>query len=249
MSDRRVEDGPRDGPTGAGEEDSESEPGFVVDGVSKRYGDVTALSGVDLTVERGQVHGLVGPNGSGKTTLFHLLSGLARPSAGTIHRPDPEDVGVGFQQPRFYPDLTVTENLSVFRSFADDPPPADWTETLREALRLEPAAHRPGKDLSGGFRTKLDLALAMLRRPEFLLLDEPLADVDDHSRTRIVSFLGEYGTPDRSVVVSTHNVEDFEAILDRVTVLVDGKVEYDGPADGDALDRYRDVLGADSVER
>lgn len=228
--------------------DPRPEPGFVVDGVSKRYGDVTALDGVDLAVRRGQIHGLVGPNGSGKTTLFHLLSGLARPSAGTVRRPDPADVGVGFQQPRFYPDLTVRENLSVFRSFADDPPPADWTETLLEALRLEPAAHRPGRDLSGGFRTKLDLALAMLKRPDFLLLDEPLSDVDDHSRARIVSFLGDYCTDDRSIVVSTHNVESFDDALDRVTVLVDGDIEYDGPAAADALDRYRDVLEDDRVE-
>ena len=232
-----------------GESDPDVRPGFVVDGVSKRYGDVTALDGVDLAVRPGQVHGLVGPNGSGKTTLFHLLSGLARPSAGTVRRPDPERVGVGFQQPRFYPDLTVRENLSVFRSIADDPPPAEWTETLLEALRLEPAAHRPGRDLSGGFRTKLDLALAMLKRPDYLLLDEPLSDVDDHSRARIVSFLGEYCTEDRGIVVSTHNVESFDDVLDRVTVLVDGEIEYDGPARADAIDRYRDVLEADPVDR
>ena len=241
-----MSDGPIDG---GGRTDGDRAAGFVVEGATKRYGDVTALSGVDLVVERGQVHGLVGPNGSGKTTLFHLLSGLARPSEGSVGRPDGADVGVGFQQPRFYPDLTVRENLSVFRSFADDPPPEDWTDTLLESLRLEPAAHRPGRDLSGGFRTKLDLALAMLKRPDFLLLDEPLSDVDDHSRERIVAFLGEYCTDDRSIVVSTHNVADFDGILDRVTVLVDGEIEYDGPADGGALDRYRDVLRADSVER
>ncbi|QLD88890.1 ABC transporter ATP-binding protein [Natronomonas salina] len=244
MSDRAAGGG-----SASDESDADARAGFVVDGVSKRYGDVTALDGVDLAVRPGQVHGLVGPNGSGKTTLFHLLSGLARPSAGTVRRPDPGRVGVGFQQPRFYPDLTVRENLSVFRSFAADPPPADWTATLLEALRLEPAAHRPGRDLSGGFRTKLDLALAMLKRPDFLLLDEPLSDVDDHSRARIVSFLGEYCTEDRSIVVSTHNVESFDDVLDRVTVLVDGEIEYDGPAQADALDRYRDVLEADPVER
>jgi ABC-2 type transport system ATP-binding protein len=216
--------------------------GFRVEDATKRYGEVTALSGVDLVVERGQVHGLVGPNGSGKTTLFHLLSGLARPSSGSVDRPDAGEVGVGFQQPRFYPDLTVRENLAVFRSFVDDPPPDEWTETLLEELRLAPAAHRPGGDLSGGFRTKLDLALAMLKRPDFLLLDEPLADVDDHSRQRIVSFLEDYCTEERAIVVSTHNVEAFDAIFDRVTVLIDGAVEFDGSAEADALARYREAL-------
>jgi ABC-2 type transport system ATP-binding protein len=215
--------------------------GFAVEGVTKHYDGVTALSGVSVDVEVGSFHGLVGPNGSGKTTLFHLLSGLARPTGGRVRRP-PVPVGVGFQVPRFYPDLTVRENLSVFRSFAADPPPADWTETLLEELRLDPAAHRKASDLSGGFRTKLDLALAMVKRPTFLLLDEPLTDVDDHSRRRIISFLSTYPGEDRCVVVSTHNVEAFGPAFDRVTVLVDGTVAFDGPAEDDAIAQYRAAL-------
>jgi len=218
-----------------------SEGGFRVAGVTKRYGDVTALSAVSLTVDPGRLHGLVGPNGSGKTTLFHVLSGLARPTDGRVVRPD-ASVGVGFQTPRFYPDLTVRENLRVFRSFAADPPPAEWTGTLLSELRLEPAAHRLAGDLSGGFRTKLDLALAMIKRPTFLLLDEPLSDVDDHSRRRIVSFLAGYPGAARCVVVSTHNVEAFADALDRVTVLVDGSVAFDGPGEDDALAQYRAAL-------
>ena len=125
--------------------------GFAVEGVTKHYDGVTALSGVSVDVEVGSFHGLVGPNGSGKTTLFHLLSGLARPTGGRVRRP-PVPVGVGFQVPRFYPDLTVRENLSVFRSFAADSPPADWTETLLEELRLDPAAHRKPPERSLAFR-------------------------------------------------------------------------------------------------
>ena len=215
--------------------------GFIVEGVTKHYDGVAALSEVSTDVEPGTFHGLVGPNGSGKTTLFHLLSGLARPTDGRVRRPS-VPVGVGFQIPRFYPDLTVRENLSVFRSFAADPPPADWTETLLEELRLDPAAHRKASDLSGGFRTKLDLALAMVKRPTFLLLDEPLTDVDDHSRRRIISFLAAYPGEDRCVVVSTHNVEAFGPAFDRVTVLVDGSVAFDGPAEDDAIAQYRAAL-------
>jgi ABC-2 type transport system ATP-binding protein len=218
-----------------------AETGFRAADVTKRYGSVTALSGVSLTVSPGRLHGLVGPNGSGKTTLFHVLSGLTRPTDGRVVRPE-ASVGVGFQTPRFYPDLTVRENLRVFRSFAADPPPADWTETLLSELRLDPAAHRLAADLSGGFRTKLDLALAMVKRPTFLLLDEPLADVDDHSRRRIVSFLAGYPGEDRCVVVSTHTLEAFADALDRVTVLVDGRVEFDGPSEDDALAQYRAAL-------
>ncbi len=215
--------------------------GFAVEAVTKRYDAVTALANVSLSVEPGGLHGLVGPNGSGKTTLFHLLSGLARPTDGRVRRPA-ASVGVGFQTPRFYPDLTVRENLCVFRSFAADPPPSEWTGTLLNELRLEPAAHRTASDLSGGFRTKLDLALAMIKRPAFLLLDEPLADVDDHSRRRIVSFLADYPGQDRCVVVSTHTVEAFASAFDRITVLVDGTVALDGPAEDDARAQYRAAL-------
>ena len=217
-----------------------AEAGFRVAGVTKRYGSVTALSDVSLTVSPGRLHGLVGPNGSGKTTLFHVLSGLARPTDGRVVSPA-ASVGVGFQTPRFYPDLTVRENLRVFRSFAGNPPPADWTETLLEALRLDPAAHRKAGDLSGGFRTKLDLALAMIKRPRYLLLDEPLTDVDGHSRRRIVAFLADYSGEKRSVVVSTHNVEAFADAFDRLTVLADGTVAFDGPVD-DPVARYRAAL-------
>jgi ABC-2 type transport system ATP-binding protein len=218
-----------------------SEDGFRVEAVIKRYGDVTALSDVSLRIAPGTLHGLVGPNGSGKTTLFHVLSGLASPTDGSVIRPD-ATVGVGFQTPRFYPDLTVRENLRVFRSFAADPPPDAWSETLLAELRLEPAAHRLAGDLSGGFRNKLDLALAMVKRPTFLLLDEPLADVDDHSRRRIVAFLSDYSGGERCVVVSTHTVEAFADALDRVTVLVDGGVAFDGPSEDDALAQYRAAL-------
>ena len=92
---------------------------FAVEGVTKRYDGVTALSDVSVDVASGTFHGLVGPNGSGKTTLFHLLSGLARPTDGRVRRPS-APVGIGFQVPRFYPDLTVRENLSVFRSRSEE---------------------------------------------------------------------------------------------------------------------------------
>lgn len=214
---------------------------FAAEDVTKTYGRVTALSDVSLRVERGTFHGLVGPNGSGKTTLFHLLSGLVRPTSGRVIRPA-HSVGVGFQEPRFYPELTVRENLSVFRSYVDETPPVSWIETLLSELRLEPAAHRLGRDLSGGFRTKLDLALALVKRPTYLLLDEPLADVDDHSRDRIVSFLAQYATEERAVLVSTHTIDAFEAAFDRLTVLVDGSVAFEGSVDSTVLAEYHQAL-------
>ncbi|WP_121741543.1 ABC transporter ATP-binding protein [Natronorubrum halophilum] len=222
--------------------DSDSDALALVD-VSKRYGETTALEDLTLEIRPGTFHGLIGPNGSGKTTLFALLAGLARPSSGRLERADAATtVGYSFQEPRFYPDLTVRENLEIFRGFADDPPPASWVETLLEALRLDPAADRRAAELSGGFRKNLDLGLALVKRPQFLLLDEPLADVDDYSRRRIRTFLESYQQADRTVVISTHNVTAFADSFDRLTVVVDGELRFDGVPESDIVAQYRSVL-------
>lgn len=209
--------------------------------VHRRFGPVTALDGVSLSIRPGTFHGLVGPNGSGKTTLIRLVAGLGRPTAGRLDRGD-ASIGFSFQQPRFFSRLTVRENLGAFRSLQDDPPPTEWTETVIEALRLAPAAHRVASELSGGFRRKLDLAIALCARPQFVLLDEPFAAVDDHSRRRILAFLREYQADGRTVVVSTHNVDAFAPALDRLTVLLDGTVRFDGDPGEDPVARYRSVL-------
>ncbi|MFC4542912.1 ABC transporter ATP-binding protein [Halosolutus amylolyticus] len=216
-------------------------PTLSLSGVTKRYGPTTALDDVSIAFEPGRFHGLIGPNGSGKTTLFALLAGLARPTSGRVDA-ETARVGYSFQEPRYYPDLTVWENLAVFRGFVDDPPPESWLDTLVEELRLGPAEHRRADELSGGFRKKLDLGLALVKRPQYLLLDEPLADVDDYSRRRIRSFLESYRAGDRTVVVSTHNVAAFADLFDRVTIIVDGEIRADGPPADDVVGQYRDAL-------
>jgi ABC-2 type transport system ATP-binding protein len=140
-----------------------------------------------------------------------------------------ERVGCGFQQPNFYPDLTVAENIDVFARMmggVDD----EWRETLVAELRLERALKRTAADLSGGFARKLDLALAMLDRPEYLLLDEPLGALDDVSKARLLEFLDSYTDDGNTVLVSTHHVEEFEQYVDRVTVMHRGQVVEDGAA-------------------
>ncbi len=222
----------------AGDSDGEA---IVIENLTKRYGETVALDGVSLRTRPG-VHGLIGPNGSGKTTLFRVIAGLSNPTAGRIERPA-SSVGYSFQKPRFYPELTVRENLAVFRSLDDDPEPDAWIETLLSELRLEPAAARRAGALSGGFRKKLDLALALLTRPQFLLLDEPLADVDEYSRRKILSFFERYSDADRTIMVSSHNAAAFETLYDRVTILFDGEVRADGAPDDHGVAKYRRYYG------
>ena len=197
---------------------------IVADGVTKRYGSVTAVDDVSLTITPGTVTVLAGPNGSGKTTLLRAIAGLTAPTTGTINRPEGA-VGYAFQQPNIYADLTVAGNLDVFAQMAgaDDA----WRDSLAERLRLDAVAHRRAGDLSDGFAKKLDLALSLLRTPAVLLLDEPLADIDDATERRLLALLEEYRGPDRTIVLTSHNLDALDGLVDRLVVLLDGAVVLD----------------------
>ncbi|WP_459192522.1 ABC transporter ATP-binding protein [Halosimplex sp. J119] len=212
-----------------------------LDGVRKRYDGVTVLNGVDLRIGQGDLHAIVGPNGSGKSTLFSLVLGLSRPSGGTIHRPD-DRIGCSFQQPSVYPGLTVDENLQVFASMGDASD--DWVERLREDLGLDAVGSRIVSELSGGYQRLLDVALAFVRQPAFAFLDEPLDELDDAARERVVEFVTDYCEGERTVVVSTHHLDAFGPSLDRLTVLADGKIAFDDRVGGrdDHRELYRELV-------
>lgn len=208
--------------------------------VTKTYGDTTALNEVSLTIPPGEFHCLVGPNGSGKTTLFNILLGLTRPTTGDVTVPA-EEVNCGFQQPRHYPSLTVAENLRVFADLTGCPS-TDWRETVISGLGLDRVRDRRAGDLSGGYAKALDLALALVNRPRFLLLDEPLADLDDATKIELLSFLDTYCTDNRTVFVSTHNVEVFADVVTRLTILDRGDIVFDDvPAAFDGEDSLQQM--------
>jgi ABC-2 type transport system ATP-binding protein len=196
-----------------------------LDSVSKSFGGVLAVDDLSLSLGGGQYHCLLGPNGAGKSTLMRLVLGLTRPDAGTITRPAGK-IGCGFQQPNFYPGLSVRENINVFAKLvgATD---WDWNQTVVSELRLSRALDREAGDLSGGFSRRLDLALALLKEPDFLLLDEPLGALDDVSKERLLDFLGRYAGDGHTVIVSTHEITQFEPYVDRVTVLHQGERVFD----------------------
>lgn len=223
MSDNRETTGETDGAFA-------SDGAIAVESVHKTFGDVVALDGISMTFDSGRYHCLLGPNGSGKSTLLRLVLELARPDKGTISRPDAV-LGCSFQQPNFYPDLSVRENLNVFTSMvgADD---EQWNQTVVDELRLNDELAREASDLSGGYARKLDLALALVKEPDFLFLDEPLAALDDVSKTQLLEFLDEYTDMGNTVVVSSHYVDAFEPYLEHVTLIHDGTVLFDEPMDG-----------------
>ncbi|GAA0510317.1 ABC-2 type transport system ATP-binding protein [Halorubrum aquaticum] len=200
-----------------------SDPAVEFRDVSKRFGPVTALDGIDCRFDRGGIHGVVGPNGSGKTTLFEVLLRLRRPTSGTVTAPPPAAIGYSFQEPQFYPNLTAGENLSVFTRLHGDVDP-EWRRSVTERLRLDRVRHQRAAALSGGFRKKLDVAIAFVSRPELLVLDEPLAGIDRLSRERVIELIVEHAQGGGTVLVSSHDREHVDPILDSSLALYDGRV-------------------------
>lgn len=199
-------------------------PVIELESVSKRFGAVTALDEVNCAFDRETVHGITGPNGSGKTTLFEIILRLRRPTAGVVIAPPPTDIGFSFQQPQFYTDLTVRENLTVFSRLIGQVD-GDWKESLVSQLRLDRVAHRPARDLSGGFQKKLDIAIALLSKPEIVILDEPLSDIDAVSRDRVIDLLLAHVGDGGSVIISSHNHERVDPIVDVAIEIHDGVIQ------------------------
>jgi ABC-2 type transport system ATP-binding protein len=218
-------------------------------GLGKRYGRRWALERCDLQIPSGHVVGLVGPNGAGKTTLLHLAVGLLAPSAGTIavlDRPPAADAAqlarVGFvaQDTPTYARLSIADHLRFGAQMN-----SGWDDALARqriaALDLDPD-QRAGS-LSGGQRAQLALTLAVAKRPELLVLDEPVASLDPLARREFLQSLMEFVADGGvSVVLSSHLVADLERVCDYAVVLVDSRVQVAGEVD-DLLASHRRLVG------
>lgn len=221
-------------------------PPLRLENITKTYGDVMALADVSFTAAPSEFHCLAGPNGSGKTTLGRIAVGLTHPTTGTVTGPT-NDIGYGFQAPRYYPSLTVRENLTTFCRASGVDPDSQWVAEITEALRLHRVAHQPASELSGGFQKKLDLAVAVATTPTYVWLDEPLGDLDDVSVSRVVALLDAYVAGGGGVIVSTHNFDAFDDVFTHLTVFLDGvqnpTMEL-GETDGEeeVRSRYRDAV-------
>src|SRR5215472_14647709 len=209
-------------------------------GVTKWFGETTALDTVDFAVGTGAVHGLLGPNGAGKTTLLSALFGLVVPDEGTVRlfgRTRAEagsrwlDGVAGFvETPRFYPYLTGRQNLAVLAGLDG----ADAASLIDEALEragLAGARRQKVRGYSLGMRQRLGLASAMLRRPRLLILDEPANGMDPAGIRDLRAALRRVASDGVTVVLSSHNMAQVEEICDSVTVLHGGKAVFAGRLD------------------
>ena len=209
---------------------------LTTSGLSKRYGHRLALADCTLSIPAGHIVGLVGPNGAGKTTLLHLATGMLEPSSGTIEvlggRPasGPAQLAkVGFvaQDAPVYAGFTVADHLR-FGAHMNPGWDAGLARDRIDVLGLDPR-QRAGK-LSGGQRAQLALTLALAKRPELLILDEPIASLDPLARSEFLRSLAEYTASRQvSVVMSSHLVSDLGRICDYLIVLVASRVQVAGP--------------------
>jgi len=212
-------------------------------GLSKRFGHVVAVDGLDLTVRRREVYGFLGPNGSGKSTTIRMLCGLLNPTAGDIdvlgHR-IPQDAEalkrhIGYMTQRFslYEDLTVDENLAFLAAVHDMPraKARPRIEELIERFWLKQQRKQLAGTLSGGQKQRLALAGTVLHKPDLLFLDEPTSAVDPQSRREFWESLFELADEGTTLLVSTHYMDEAErctrlAILDRGRIVADGTPQH-----------------------
>ena len=201
---------------------------LTCENLSKNYGVVQALNGIDLSIEPGRIVGLLGPNGSGKTTLLKLANGLLTPSSGSILinglKPGVETKKqVSFLPERTYLStwMNVRQTLELFTDFYEDFD-RDRAATMLAQLGIDPKMSI--KQMSKGTREKVQLILVMSRRAKLYLLDEPIGGVDPAARDYILNtIIGNYD-PSAAVVISTHLIADVEQLLDEVIFIQNGRI-------------------------
>jgi ABC-2 type transport system ATP-binding protein len=204
-----------------------TEPALAAEGIVKRFGAREALRGVSLHADRGELVALVGPNGAGKTTLLSILAGIQRPDSGRVNRA-PREIGWVPQQAALYGKLTVVENLRLFARLERVADPVVAVAEMLELTGLAERAHDLAAELSGGNRQRVNIAIGLLGRQEVLLLDEPSAALDPRQRERVWQFVLGLTARGTTVVYSTHDLREAARHSDRVVVLADGEVLFDG---------------------
>ncbi|HEY3483322.1 MAG TPA: ABC transporter ATP-binding protein [Streptomyces sp.] len=202
-----------------------------VRGLRKRYGDVTAVDGLDLDIAQGEVFGILGPNGAGKSTTVEILQGHRRRDGGEVSvlGEDPDKagrdwqarVGIVWQDESAAAELTVAETVRHFARYY--PRPRDPAEVIA-LVGLDAKADSRTKALSGGQRRRLDVALGVIGRPDLLLLDEPTTGFDPAARRQFWALIRSLADEGTTIILTTHYLEEAEALTDRLAVITGGKV-------------------------
>jgi len=224
-----------------------ADPVIRVTELHKRYGETRAVDGVSFEVPAGTVFGLLGPNGAGKTTTVEVLEGLRAPDSGdvsvlgidAVHRPDDlkSRIGVSLQTAALYPRLTVVEVLDLFRGFYQRGRASD---ELIGLMDLGEKRDTRTANLSGGQRQRLSVALALVNDPELVFLDEPTTGMDPAARRALWDIILTLRSDGKTVLLTTHYLEEAEVLCDRVAIMDHGKILEEGTVDELVSRRFKE---------
>lgn len=213
---------------------------IMCSGISKDYGKNKVLIDLDLSINDGEIFGIIGMSGSGKSTLLNIIIGFLQPETGDVlfktekgmipisKSPNKVKPLFGFapQEPSFYPKLTVSENLEYFATMYSLPKPdiKNNTEELLKLVNLTPSKDALAKELSFGMQKRLGIACALVHKPKVLILDEPTADLDPILRRETWELLSKVNKTGTTIIIASHLLDELEGECDRIAVLHDGKI-------------------------
>jgi ABC-2 type transport system ATP-binding protein len=209
---------------------------IVIQDLGKNFGDVTAVNGLTFDIKKGELFGLLGPNGAGKTTTISILCGLLEPSAGSAHiggldvRTDmpkiKERIGVCPQEAAVFKFLSGRENIELFGNLhgMDKHSVKERTTELLSQADFSEAAGRKAKGYSGGMMRQLNLLMALISDPEIVFLDEPTVGMDARARRRTWEYIGSLKDQNKTVILTTHYIEEAQALSDRVGIIDYGEL-------------------------
>jgi len=217
----------------------------------KAFGSRAVLKGVDLTVAEGEFLTLVGPNGAGKTTLMNVVSTLSKPSGGRVRVAGYDlakgavevrhQIGLVSHKTLLYDDLSAEQNLRFYARMYDVPDPDQRIETVLRRVGLWGRQRDAVRTYSRGMQQRLAIARAMLHDPPILLLDEPDTGLDQHAAAMLTNLLHEVGATQRTVLMTTHNLERGLALGDRMAILAGGRIAYQASKSELDVQRFREV--------
>lgn len=235
--------------------DVDAEKGIVIENVTKKFEDITAVDRLSLVVEEGELFGLLGPNGAGKTTMINILCGLLKPTSGSVRVGGydvakdrlkvKELIGVCPQDTAVFSYLTGKENIELFgdlHSISKEMLKANLNDLITKLGLQEDANRRVGK-YSGGMKRRLNMAMSLVHDPEIAFLDEPTVAMDVQSRHAVWDFMRELKERKKTIILTTHFMEEAEELCGRVGVIDHGKLIALG-----SLSELRDKFGAKNLE-
>lgn len=216
--------------------DDKDHAAVIIKDLVKQFEDVTAVDGVNLEIKQGELFGFLGPNGAGKTTTINILCGILKPTKGTAIvggydvRKNLKEIkaliGVCPQEAAVYKFLSARENIELFGSLHGIPSKVleERTKTFLDSLDLVEVSRRKAKGYSGGMLRKLNLIIALISDPKIAFLDEPTVGMDPRARRKTWEFIGSLKKKNKTIILTTHYIEEAEKLSDRVGIIDEGKL-------------------------